>query len=652
MNSSSDLKPRQSRTCDHCKARKVRCIIPPGAEACGGCLKRKIECHFSHTKRLLRRATPVDPPDEDLAPKKPSGSRSKLYIDLILDNPGLGGVGVVENNIFKIHDHVNSSNLAVFSENRLRLISQRLGHNQLLELVEKIAASVDALNNRVQDTPTQADWQEQSSTTELPLAQSDAALYINAYFEHIHPLYPFIDRANFEQKASLPNLNELLLTQPAFSALYHAVLALGCQHVGDWSFVPGRGKAWPLFHVAFKLLPQVLLPPDSLTSVQAVTAMAIFGISIPGIHAEETLVGEAVRLATNLGFNRITQAGGAEAAGYRTFWVVYVLERMLSFFYARSTILPDYDIGCPVPETPEAEFEGVNFFVIMLRGSRIMSKAYENLFSVSSTMNSTAQYIAVIDTIRGDMDRWVSGIPENLRPGNPFDAAKHPLRLMFQRIHCVYYALDISLCRLELHVCGDQQSPRIIRTRKRLMDTARTIIQMTSYIDVKPYTPLWMLGTIPCSALFILFDFVIHNPTHPETETNLSLLDVVSGYFSRLQYATGGSLPFSMMSGFSHIATEFVRKTRMANEAGGTSLGDACFLPSTTEGISEHEGLSTEGQNLGAPSGAQQLADTVVSPEPLFYPIAGTGPLNGDDLYVGFNFGNLFDAVVPDFTTW
>jgi hypothetical protein len=76
-----------------------------------------------------------------------------------------------------------------------------------------------------------------------------------------------------------------------------------------------------------------------------------------------------------------------------------------------------------------------------------------------------------------------------------------------------------------------------------------------------------MLGTIPCSALFILFDFVVHNPTHPETEINLSLMDVASGYFSRLQYATGDSLPSSMMSGFSHIATEFVRKTRLDHAA-------------------------------------------------------------------------------------
>lgn len=64
---------------------------------------------------------------------------------------------------------------------------------------------------------------------------------------------------------------------------------------------------------------------------------------------------------------------------------------------------------------------------------------------------------------------------------------------------------------------------------------------------------------MPLSALFILFDFVVHNPFHPETNTNLALLDVAAGYFSRLEYATGGSLPASLLSDFAHIARQFVR---------------------------------------------------------------------------------------------
>lgn len=78
-----------------------------------------------------------------------------------------------------------------------------------------------------------------------------------------------------------------------------------------------------------------------------------------------------------------------------------------------------------------------------------------------------------------------------------------------------------------------------------------------------------ILGVMPLSALFILFDFVVHNPNHRETRSNLALLDVAAGYFSRLEYATGGSLPSSLLSDFAHIARQFVRDVQSRNSNGG-----------------------------------------------------------------------------------
>ncbi|GKT51912.1 uncharacterized protein ColSpa_12093 [Colletotrichum spaethianum] len=65
---------------------------------------------------------------------------------------------------------------------------------------------------------------------------------------------------------------------------------------------------------------------------------------------------------------------------------------------------------------------------------------------------------------------------------------------------------------------------------------------------------------MPLSSIFILFDFVIHNPTHPDTAKNLSLLDVAVGHFSLLEYASGGSFPTSHMTEFAQMARDFVRK--------------------------------------------------------------------------------------------
>lgn len=67
------------------------------------------------------------------------------------------------------------------------------------------------------------------------------------------------------------------------------------------------------------------------------------------------------------------------------------------------------------------------------------------------------------------------------------------------------------------------------------------------------------LGIVPVSALFIIFDFVIHNPFHKETATNISFLDIAAGYFSRWEISNRDSLPASTAAEFSHIARQFVR---------------------------------------------------------------------------------------------
>lgn len=65
---------------------------------------------------------------------------------------------------------------------------------------------------------------------------------------------------------------------------------------------------------------------------------------------------------------------------------------------------------------------------------------------------------------------------------------------------------------------------------------------------------------MPLSALFILFDQTIHNPMLPQTNTYLTLLDIGAGHFSRLDYASQGTVPSSLLAEFSHIARQYHRE--------------------------------------------------------------------------------------------
>lgn len=172
-----------------------------------------------------------------------------------------------------------------------------------------------------------------------------------------------------------------------------------------------------------------------------------------------------------------------------------------------------------------------------------------------------------------------------------------------------------------------------------------------------------MLGTIPASAMLILFDFVIHNPTHAETDTNLRLLDTAAGYYGRLQYATGGSFPSMVMSGFAHIAADFVRRTRSENNVPASSEMNnpvEQFEADDRGAASVSIPIRPSVSSLPAPvdvdfDSLQTLGPSYIgmqpgiSPEPLFYPIAEGDFMINDDLLGGFNFTNLFDPMVPDY---
>lgn len=99
---------------------------------------------------------------------------------------------------------------------------------------------------------------------------------MTVYFENIHPLYPFLDRDEFETRAYASTLETGHSNDLAWIALYHTVLALACEFDGGGSFTPGEGEAWSLFKVALGLYPRILLLNTDLLEVQVSKIHVIF----------------------------------------------------------------------------------------------------------------------------------------------------------------------------------------------------------------------------------------------------------------------------------------------------------------------------------------------------------------------------------------
>ncbi|KAI8264866.1 hypothetical protein K4K58_011962 [Colletotrichum sp. SAR11_239] len=308
------------------------------------------------------------------------------------------------------------------------------------------------------------------------------SLYIRMYFERVHPVFPFLDKALFEATVNGPNFLTLLERSKPWSCLYHTILALGSQYADGGTFEAGKGESWRLFSVALGGFSDLLLLPDSLTILQALTAMSVYGLGICGLAVEPVIMSEAARRAQIMSTNNFT--GTAAVAYQKAFWILYTIEKITSFHFGRSSSFVDSDIFCPIPLVPEATVGDFNWFLHFIRFGRLLSRAYTSLFSVGVSGNSNSYYLDVISQLTDELEEWRSSLPDN---------------------------------------------------------------------GFKP-------NGLNNLALFVLFDIVVHDPRQPEVASNLALLDMAAGHFSRIEYASGGTLPGSLIAEFAKIARDYVNE--------------------------------------------------------------------------------------------
>lgn len=321
------------------------------------------------------------------------------------------------------------------------------------------------------------------------------------YFERIHPIYPFLDRASFEAATRDKGFDETLRTSRAWFILYHSVISLGCQHDGGGSFDPATGLAWRIFTTALAQWPELLVVPDSLLTVQALTAMAIYTSGISCLSIEHPVLSEAARRVQRL-VRTPNLAGAAADAAYRAFWVLYSMEKVSSFYMGRTSLFVDHDISCPVPRVRDALVGDLDWFLTYARHARLRSRALTALFSSGVIGNPPAYFLDTIDQLNAELEAWRASIPPDTRPGQTLQP--HKLHAMLQGdatrqvilwTHYLYSGFRMVMARatLQLAVSIDGLVPAAQQAgcKALVMEESRTILEMTKYIDAEPWAPLW-----------------------------------------------------------------------------------------------------------------------------------------------------------------
>jgi hypothetical protein len=101
----------------------------------------------------------------------------------------------------------------------------------------------------------------------------------------------------------------------------------------------------------------------------------------------------------------------------------------------------------------------------------------------------------VIDQLQRDLEEWMMSIPEDFRPEPSYQ--RHLLRRPIRGaigiwVNYLYYSLKLILLRgrLQINSHQDDDSARGVY-RDQLVAVSRSILEIVTYVDVEPSTPLW-----------------------------------------------------------------------------------------------------------------------------------------------------------------
>ncbi|KAI1626214.1 fungal-specific transcription factor domain-containing protein [Exophiala viscosa] len=262
-----------------------------------------------------------------------------------------------------------------------------------------------------------------------------------AYFNHVHPQYPFLHRPTFDaweeeclQAQQLGKVGSVKEIPRFFVLMVYAIGSLINKN-GD------RSDDAEAYYAASLSCMNVMMDMDSMESIQAVLACAIYSIRSPVGASIWKLSGMVIRHCIELGYHRSvkkfrpnTDALTSEMSK-RVFWVTYDIDRAAAFILGRPFGISDQviDIELPLdiddigitrtgivgsvrhdPETPPTQMTGA-IHIIKLR--QLWSKISDSIYSaVSGGPTDGTRTCVTISTqvpqLRQALDEWFADSPD------------------------------------------------------------------------------------------------------------------------------------------------------------------------------------------------------------------------------------------------
>nr|GAT53936.1 predicted protein [Mycena chlorophos] len=334
---------------------------------------------------------------------------------------------------------------------------------------------------------------------------------VNAYFSRYHFLNPVIDKPSFLRKyndviENNPSDPTFARSETPFLALVFAVFACAASLVEDSRLsgngAPDDGGMGMVYYERALILQYISHASTQVTHVQCFTLLSTYLCSVNCLPQAWILVGQAVRIAQDLGLHvnlglhrsprRLTITPVEKETRRKIWWGVYCLDRMLALALGRplgildadcdvempvqvdDEFLSDYFSGAPLPQRQPSLMAGsVALAGLYKIAGRVMREVYAlEICKDNLEPDRKTELQNTVEALDAELTEWCDNLPEAFKSQSETDE-----QVSMGAVLCShYYSVLTTLHRNLLPVKRDQ--PGMAKSTVKAVSSARSCIRL------------------------------------------------------------------------------------------------------------------------------------------------------------------------------
>ncbi|OQE30674.1 hypothetical protein PENFLA_c002G06337 [Penicillium flavigenum] len=395
---------------------------------------------------------------------------------------------------------------------------------------------------------------------------------------------------------------------PSWWAAFNIVLAFAYMQRAESSGASSDDWQKCLGHVknAMNVVTELFMRACDLLAVQALLGLAIFFQGTPNPQPLFMFSAAAVRLSQSIGLHKSDSFGlpvSQVEERRRVFWIAFILDADICQRTGRPAAQDTRDYNTLLPHENSPDCLGVmevgnakiNFFSALARFSLIQRKVCDELYSTNAFNKTKEQLMEDVRGCLDDLEAWKRSIPPILRPRRNFSVGDHAFLPHILRLHFAYHC-----CYLNIHrVCllprrwptsshHEGLSPPGLsndteRSVRQSTEAARAAIELISQVRGHYGQSFeWSIVYFTGAALVALFSQILIDPSRPETESDITMINGVVSFISKVasqEQDTYLDYVLALCSDFERAAREELHRARNPKPDSASGIQPVAIRP-------------------------------------------------------------------------